>query len=81
MDPFPFWEYGNENAAAEDLAMEHKQHLQTCGVRMGRGGFAVEDLHNQNALLALRVGKPAHPCGHQQVLSKADWQSFLVRAC
>ncbi|CAK0732011.1 hypothetical protein CVIRNUC_000073 [Coccomyxa viridis] len=56
MDPFPFWEYGNENAAAEDLAMEHKQHLQTCGVRMGRGGFAVEDLHNQNALLALRVG-------------------------
>ena len=59
--PFYFWEYGNENAAAEDLAKEHTKHLRACGVTMGRGGFEVKDLHNKSDLLSLPVGEPAHP--------------------
>ena len=57
--PFPFWDYFNENAAAADLAKEHREHLQACGVKMGRGGFDVMDLHDQNDLLELPVGEPA----------------------
>ena len=72
MGPFPFWNYGNENAAAGDLAKEHREQLQACGVEMGRGGFAVKDLHSQNNLLQLPVGESAHPNDHQRIFSGAE---------
>ena len=73
MGPFPFWNYGDEKAAAGDLAREHKKHLQACGVRMGRGGFGVLDLHDEDDLLELPVGESAHRNDNQRVLSKAEW--------
>ena len=72
---------GNENAAAGDLAKEHTEHLRACGVTMGRGGFAVKDLHNQNDLLELPVGEPAHRNDHQQILSEAERQNRSLCAC
>lgn len=47
---FPFWEYPDENAAAEELRLYHEEHLRLYGVHLGRGGFAVKDMHNLHPL-------------------------------
>ncbi|KAL0033397.1 hypothetical protein WJX77_007533 [Trebouxia sp. C0004] len=43
--PFDFSKFVNEDAAASTFVEYHKEQLQSCGVRMGRSGYAVHDLH------------------------------------
>ena len=47
---FPFEDYPDENAAAQDLKRYHEEHLRLHGIKLGRGGFAVKDLHKQYPL-------------------------------
>lgn len=59
---FPFWEYPDENAAAEELRLYHEEHLRLYGIKLGRGGFAVKDMHKLHPL-CFRHGEKVYKGG------------------
>jgi hypothetical protein len=60
--PFPFWKYTDENSASADFTEYHKRQLEIMGIKMGRGGFDVKDLHNKKDLLAVCIGELCSFC-------------------
>ena len=57
---FPFERYANENAAASAFVEYHKNHLLLYGIKLGRGGYAIYDLHTQRSLTIHHQGKTFH---------------------
>ena len=53
--PFDFSQFVNEDAGTPSFVEYHEQQLQICGVRMGRGGYQVHDLHKET-LYNVQIG-------------------------
>lgn len=50
---FDFSQYHNEDAGTPDLLKHHQQHLEKMGVKFGRDGYEVFDLHNTKVLFTI----------------------------
>ena len=46
IDLFDFSQFMDEDAGTPSFVKYHQKQLQSCGVRMGRSGYQVHDLHN-----------------------------------
>lgn len=52
----------NEDAGAPDFVAYHEKQLQSCGVRMGRSGYQMHDLHKA-PLYRIQVGDKRYTGG------------------
>ena len=55
-DVFDYSQWPAENIASTALIEHHKQQLAKFGVQLGRGGYAVLDLHSEQSLFKVQVG-------------------------
>lgn len=55
IDPFDFSQHVDEDAGTPSFVEYHQKQLQICGVRMGRSGYQVHDLH-KTKLYHLQIG-------------------------
>lgn len=62
IDTFDFSQFVDENAGTPSFVEYHHQQLQACGVRMGRSGYKVLDLH-KTPMYNVEIGKKRYSGG------------------
>ena len=62
IDPFDYSQFVNEDAGTPDFVAYHQKQLQSCGVRIGRSGYQVHDLHN-TPLYHVQIGNKRYSGG------------------
>ena len=62
-EDFDWSRYDNENLAAEPLVDHHKLQLAKFGLKIGKGGYSVLDLHKKKELCKVELQKMVYRGG------------------